>query len=218
MNANRPKRAYHRRAPEPAPPQSAPDVVLAVMDAAHEALEAPGPLPGAPRPEMRADPRPAMREESSRERAARRAAEIMGNLPDSEDADKFNVASLQPDDFTYEWKMRTVTGKEFPQQQIELAKYGWEAVPASRHPELMPRGWTGQTIEQEGLVLMERPKVITDKIKARDRANALAPIQNMKEKLAGVAPGQFARVDAHGNTNVKVAKAYTPVDIPGDAG
>ena len=80
MNANRPKRAYHRHAPEASPVARA-DEAVAVMD---EAVT--------PRPEMRAEQRPAMREESSRDRAARRASEILGHMPDDNDAaEKFRV-------------------------------------------------------------------------------------------------------------------------------
>ena len=204
MNANRPKRAYHRRAPDPAPPQSAPEVVLAVMDEA---------IAPAARPEKRADPRLAMREESSRDRAARRAAEIAGHLPDENEAvDAFDVSGLQPEGFRYQWKMRTILGQEFPQRQLEQAKHGWEAVPASRHPQLMPHGWKGSDIEREGLVLMERPTVIQEEMERRERKEARDLVQGNREKLGEASPGEFAR------RNVTLKNTYTPVDIPGDAG
>lgn len=210
MNANRPKRAYHRR-PDAVSAPSAPEVVLAVMD---EAI-----APSVPRPEMRADPRPAMREESSRDRAAKRAAQILGHLPDENEAsDSYNVSELQPDGFTYQWKVRTVLGQELPQRQLEQAKTGWEAVPAGRHPELMPHGWTGSAIEREGLILMERPTVIEDEMKRRERKEARDLVRGNTEKLSGVPEGQFARVDAQGKPNVKLSQKYSPVDIPGDAG
>ena len=207
MNANRPKRAYHRHAPEASPVARA-DEAVAVMD---EAVT--------PRPEMRAEQRPAMREESSRDRAARRASEIEGHLPDENEAiDAFNVSALQPDGFNYQWKVRTVLGQELPQRQLEQAKYGWESVPASRHPELMPHGWKGQMIEREGLVLMERPTVIEEEMKRRERKEARDLVKGNQEKLSGVPQGQFARVDGEGRPTAKVAKAYSPVDIPSDAG
>jgi hypothetical protein len=208
MNANRPKRAYHRHAPEASPVARA-DEAVAVMD---EAVT--------PRPEMRAEQRPAMREESSRDRAARRASEILGHMPDDNDAaDKFRVDPVDvPDGFTYEWKRHTTLGAQDPSYQVSLSQYGWEPVPVSRHPQFMPSGWKGQMIEREGMVLYERPAAITEKIRERDRREAMAPIQGMKEKLSGVPQGQFARVDGEGRPTAKVAKAYSPVDIPGDAG
>jgi hypothetical protein len=210
MNANRPKRAYNRRV-EPAPPQSHPEVVLAVMD---EAI-----APSVARPDMRAEPRPAMREESSRDRAARRAAEIMGHLPDENEAvDPYDVSELQPDGYAYQWKVKTVLGQELPQRQLQQAKTGWEAVPAGRHPELMPHGWKGSAIEREGLILMERPTVIEEEMQRRERKEARDLVRGNAEKLSGVPEGQFARVDGKGRPTAKLSKTYSPVDIPSDAG
>lgn len=208
MNANRPKRSYQRRAPIEARRASEggiglADAAVAVMD---EAVT--------PRPEMRADPRPAMREESSRDRAARRAAEILGHLPDENEAhDTFDVSELQPDGFRYQWKMRTILGQEFPQRQLEQAKHGWEPVPASRHPQLMPHGWKGSDIEREGLVLMERPAVIQEEMERRERKDARDLVQGNREKLGEANAGEFSR-----DRNVTLKKSYSPVDIPGDAG
>ena len=71
-------------------------------------------------------------------------------------ADKF-WAPPPPDGWDYQWKRRSVYNQEDPAYQVELARQGWEAVPLSRHSEMMPRGWSGQTIEVEGMTLMERP-------------------------------------------------------------
>lgn len=203
---DRPTRPYNRRAPE----NTGTTLAAEIAEVAEQVID---------RPEMRAEPRPAMREESSRDRAAKRAAEIMGHLPDENEAsDAYNVSELQPDGFTYQWKVRTVLGQELPQRQLEQAKTGWEAVPANRHPELMPHGWTGSAIEREGLILMERPTVIEDEMKRRERKEARDLVKGNNEKLSGVPDGQFARVDGEGRPNVKLKQQYAPVDIPGDAG
>lgn len=205
---DRPTRAYNRRTPlESTISAVEPEEAVALMDE------------GVHRPEMRAEPRPAMREESSRDRAARRAAEIMGHMPDDNDGvDKFRIDPADvPEGFTYEWKRHTTLGAEDPSYQVSLAQFGWEAVPLDRHPEFMPSGWKGP-IEREGMRLMERPAAITEKVRQRDLRNAMAPVQGMKEKLSGAPQGQFARVDGNGNPTAKVAKAFSPVSIPGDAG
>ena len=116
------------------------------------------------RPDMRPND---LRAESSRDRAERRAAEIMGNLEGAldEGQDELALDAISvPDGWTYEWKRRTVYGREDPAYDTKLARTGWEPVPAERHPAMMPKGYRGE-ITREGLVLMERPKAITDRVK-----------------------------------------------------
>jgi hypothetical protein len=97
-----------------------------------------------PRAEMRSD----MREEDPRSRASRRAQELrdhLGGMEEGEDRFRVDAADI-PDGWAYEWKRRTVFGKEDPAYQVQVARTGWEPVPASRHPNMMPTGW----------ILMER--------------------------------------------------------------
>ena len=87
--------------------------------------------------------------EASLARAEARIREIRGNMPaGGQNRDKF-WAPPPPEGFDYQFKMKTVMGEEFYSYQVELARNGWEAVPLSRHPEMMPAGWTGETIEIE---------------------------------------------------------------------
>ena len=114
------------------------------------------------RPEMRPT---ATTEESPRERAARRAAELRGHDTDIGDdgSDEYYIElGIIPEGWSYEWKVRTVLGAEDPAHQVALARKGWEIVPASRHPELMPMGYKGVEITRKGMVLMERPLEITE--------------------------------------------------------
>jgi len=108
---------------------------------------------------------------SSLARAEARIREIRGQMPDGgESRDKFWAPS-PPDGFDYQWKRRSVYNQEDPAYQVELARQGWEAVPLSRHSEIMPKGWSGQTIEVEGMTLMERPMIFTKEARMReDRA------------------------------------------------
>src|SRR5215469_4695105 len=83
------------------------------------------------------------REESPRERAARRAAEIMGHLDASLDEGQDELALdgiTIPDGWSYEWKRQTVYGKSDPAYDTRLARTGWEPVPSERHPQMMPKG------------------------------------------------------------------------------
>src|SRR5271156_6877177 len=73
------------------------------------------------------------------ERARRRAAELREHGSFDPGSDKFSFdVSMIPAGWSYEWKRFTVMGAHDPSYQVSLAQRGWEAVPASRHPEMMP--------------------------------------------------------------------------------
>jgi hypothetical protein len=140
---------------------------------------------------------PSERSEDPRERAARRLAELQGHWggelpPDTDTSDKFYFnPEIVPDGWSYEWKMWSVFGKQDPSYQVELSGTGWEAVPAKRHPELMPEGWSGNSIERHGMRLMERPKFITDKANERELRKARLQVSNKEASLAGETAGAF---------------------------
>jgi hypothetical protein len=163
-----------------------------------------------------AQPSAKVREEDSRTRAVRRAAELRDHAGDGlEDGeDKYYIdPRIIPDGWSYEWKAFTVLGKENPSYQVSLARTGWEAVPRSRHPELMPSNYKGETIERDGMILMERPQEITDQAKSRDLKRARLQVRGKEEQL-GLAPaGQFDR-DNKGNSMVNIKKTYEHVPIP----
>jgi hypothetical protein len=89
----------------------------------------------------------------------------------------------------------------------ELA--GWEPVPLSRHPELMPRGWKGETIEVGGLVLSERPKVFTDEARAEENRAAREAVLTKEAQMREGRGGDLGprRVD-------RFSKSRGPIDVP----
>lgn len=202
MTAMRPKRAYHRKAhPAPQPQSRDADEVIAERQ--------PEPIT---RPEMRAT----MREEDPRARAAKRAEELLPYIADEQEAhDDFYIDTDQiPDGWSYEWKRYSTAGALDPSYEVELAQTGWEAVPANRHPELMPKNHKGETIERKGMLLMERPQVVTDKVRARDQREARRLVQENDEKLGAAPPGQFDRDTP--KARPRINKSYSPVEIPAD--
>ncbi len=153
---------------------------------------------------------PAPREEDPRTRAARRALELREHLGGSmeDGVDKYFIdPKVIPDGWSYEWKTLTVLGKENPSYQVALAHRGWEAVPRSRHPEMMPDNYRGETIERDGMILMERPKEITDEVNGHERRKAREQVRSKEEQLGGAAPGQFSR-DNKGQSMVNIKKSY----------
>lgn len=166
------------------------------------------------RPEMR----PEMRDDNPRSAAARRAAEILGHLGDmDEGVDEFYLSPDQvPDGWTYEWKRRTVYGQEDPAYQVALARTGWEPVPARRHPEMMPVGWKGETIERKGMVLMQRPKEITDRIEEMDRRKARNQVRAKEQQLAAAPPGTMEKEFSDPRTRPSIKKSFEAMPVPAD--
>jgi hypothetical protein len=151
--------------------------------------------------EMRAS----QREDDPRARAERRAAEIRKHLKGdtSDGADRFFVdPEIIPDGWSYEWKRKTIWGKEDPAHEVELARQGWEPVPASRHPQMMPKGnW--QTIERDGMVLMERPKVLTDDVHKENLRKARLQVKAKEAQLTQAPEGTFDRDDPRVRPSIK---------------
>ena len=126
-------------------------------------------------------------------RAAIRLAEIRGSLPEGGDnRDKF-WAPRPPDHYDYQWKRRTIYNQEDPSYQVELARNGWEPVPLNRHPDMMPKGWPGNVIEIEGLVLMERPLVLTIEARQREGRSAREAVATKEAQLGASRTGDLGR-------------------------
>lgn len=147
------------------------------------------PLPKSPAIEVTdSDPRS---EDDPRVRAAKRAAELRdhrGDLHDGNDAFAIDPRII-PDGWSYEWKVMSVLGAKNPGHEIAIARGGWEPVPASRHPELMPKHWTGVTIERDGQCLMERPLAITEEARQRERYNARKQVHDKEQQIMSAPAG-----------------------------
>ena len=165
------------------------------------------------RPEMRPT---ATIEESPRERAARRTAELRGHDTDIGDdgSDEYYIElGIIPEGWSYEWKVRTVLGAEDPAHQVALARKGWEIVPASRHPELMPMGYKGVEITRKGMVLMERPLEITEEARKVEYRKARMQMRDKEAQLTQAKGGEFDRTNK-GDPLVKINKKYEAIPIP----
>ena len=166
---------------------------------------------------MRKPMRESMRE-SDLARAERRAAEILGAINTLDDGvDEFRIdRDMVPEGWSYEWKRKTVMGQEDVGYQTALARSGWEPVDVnkdSKHRALMGADWKGQTIERKGMILMERPKSITDEARRLESRRARGQVQIKEEQLTAAPPGQFERTNQDSSL-AKVKKGYEPMPIP----
>lgn len=167
----------------------------------------------------RPDMRPPLRDDDPRAAAARREAEILGHLGNmNEGTDEFYFSPDQvPDGWTYEWKRRTIMGQEDPAYQVALARTGWEPVPSRRHPEMMPVNWKGDTIERKGMVLMQRPKAITERIEEMDRHRARNQIKAKEQQLNAAPPGTMEKEFSDPRARPVIKKSFEAIPIPKDA-
>lgn len=113
-----------------------------------------------------------------------------------------------PDGWDYNWKRHTTANMPDPAYERDLLQAGWEPVDTSRHPEMMPPRSSGPII-RKGMMLMERPKEISDMAKQRELASARELVHNKERELGLTPSGTFQRDNRTG-----VKKSYGPVDIP----
>ncbi len=163
------------------------------------------------RPEPRPDPRP----DDPRARAAARAAALRdhGGL-DQDGVDEFYIdPKTVPEGWTYEWKRHTVLNQQDPSYQVALAQQGWEAVDATRHPEMMPKDGRYTLIERKGMVLMERPTEIVEDAKRKELRKARQQVQVKEEQLNSTPNGTLPR-DEDSRTKARVNRSYERMEIP----
>lgn len=167
------------------------------------------------RPVMRPGGGP-VSEESPRERASRKAAELRahrnGDLDDGTD-EFFVEPGIIPDGWTYEWKTKTVLGAEDSAHQVMLKRGGWEYVPSARHPDMMPVGYSGVEITRKGMVLMERPSEITDEIRQLENRRARLQVRAKEEQLSAAPSGHFERSNK-GSELANIRKGFEAMPIP----
>lgn len=157
------------------------------------------------------------KDEDPRARAERRAAEIKANRGDVDldSIDEFYIdPAIIPDGWSYEWKRHTLLGREDPSYQVSLARAGWEAVPAKRHPEMMPLNSTATIIERKGMILMERPQSLTNEARDVELRRARNQVRAKEQQLASTPDGTLTRDHARVRPNVK--KSFEPMPVPED--
>lgn len=87
-----------------------------------------------------------------------------------------------PEGFDYQLIVTAVYGDSSFNQIGEMEKTGWRKVPRGRHPNLTTI--SGRWIENGGLVLMERPKFLTDRAKTWEQDKADAQLIHVTASMA----------------------------------
>lgn len=164
---------------------------------------------------------PTLAADDPRERARLRAAEIMEHNTGEEGDDEFFIPPrIVPEGWAYEWKRHTLLGAQDPSYQVQLARGGWDAVPVTRHPEMMPDNYTGgESIERKGMILMERPLEISARARANELRKARSQVQQKETQLRGAPAGEnspFAP-DNKGSPLVNINKSFERMPVPKDS-
>ena len=97
---------------------------------------------------------------------------------------------VPPPGMVYEGKRISIYGQPDQKNLMEVARFGWTPVDASRHPNAMPPGYTGKTIERAGMMLMERPLYVHLEARAEEAQRAKANIINNQRKLGEIDPDE----------------------------
>lgn len=206
MAVRRTKRAYVRTPKQPPNPAVQEFAAVEAVTAAAPEQSAPQAAPAsAPRQEMRSEMRAPMR--TSAEEAAIRAAQIFADVDLDAEDDKFALPpNLAPEGWEYEWKAHEIIGKRNPGNEVQLARMGWDPVDTSRHPEMMPQGYTG-AITREGMMLMQRPKVVNDRQRQAAYAKAVGQVRN-QDLQVGIAPKDTGPRDNKGSPMARVSREF----------
>lgn len=77
--------------------------------------------------------------------------------------------------WSLEWKRETIAGKTDQIHLNDAARRGWEPVDPKRHPDIIVR--------KEGMILMCRPKEITDEVFNSNQIRARAQVENKELQL-----------------------------------
>jgi hypothetical protein len=147
-------------------------------------------------------------------RARARIAEIRAIHGDDDYSDVYvdKWFATAPPGWVYEWKTHSVWNKEYPQYVSGLQRTGWSPVPASRCRELLYKEYEGENVIIDGMILMERPKELTERVKQREYQRAIDVVRNSERKLADAPTGTGPRT-AFAETLPRVRGHVGPVTI-----
>jgi hypothetical protein len=131
-----------------------------------------------------------------------------------EGTDRFYVdPNSIPDGWTYNWKRFSSFELQDSANMIRVKREGWEAVPASRHPEMMPQGEPDNgMIMRDGLVLMECPTEIVRERQAIDLKRARDQVRYKEQQLSGTPEGTMTR--DHAKVRPQIKKSYSAIPVP----
>jgi hypothetical protein len=147
-------------------------------------------------------------------RARARVAEIRAIHGDDDFSEVFvdKWYAEAPPGWVYNWKTHSVWNKEYPQYLSNMQHNGWSPVPSHRVRHLLYPEYDAENTIIDGMILMERPKEINDRVNKRDHRLAIDAVRNSERKLSDAPSGTAPRT-AFADTMPKVRGHVGPVTI-----
>ncbi len=166
--------------------------------------------------------REAVREPVSSKQFKMRAAPNWETMDPSrgDTPDRFHIdPSLIPPGMSAQWVTNSIFGQEQAQHRGKFEQNGWTPVHQDDFDGqfdgmFMPKGKEGE-INQDGLVLMMRPKQITEKAQRAEKKRAYEQVAIKEQALRGgdIPVSLDARHESATSTN-RINKSYERVEIP----
>lgn len=136
----------------------------------------------------------------------------------SQEENEFYVPpEIIPDGFDINWKRTHIHGMpDKASYAISLAENGWEPVNLNDFPQfkdLMPKNYTGNTVERGGQMLMIRPMELSMEAAAEDRQQAANAVQAKFRQLSQAGEGEFER------KKMNLSRSYEPrqrISVPNE--
>ena len=131
---------------------------------------------------------------------------LTNTLPTTHDS-YINFANI-PDDTSLEWKLFSCAGQEYPFHLQAMRKQGWEPVNPQEHPDWLnlPPNFKDSTVVIDGLILVERPKSLTDQAREDDRMASKQRMREAEQRL-GFTPRDTLTRD-HEGAKPRIDKQY----------
>ena len=147
-------------------------------------------------------------------RARKRVAEIKAIHGDDDFSEVYidKWFAEAPPGWVYNWKTHSVWNKEYPQYLSAMLHNGWSPVPSHRVRHLLYPEYDAENTIIDGMILMERPKEINDRIVKRDYRLAIDSVRNSERKLAETPSGTAPRT-ALADTAPRLRSHVGPVSI-----
>lgn len=128
-------------------------------------------------------------------------------------SDIFHIPpEIVPPNYSYQWNVMEVLNQPQTAQRLAMQENGWRPVPASRHPGyFMPVGYEGPII-RDGLILEERPSILTEEARAEELAKARRQVKDQQEQLRLTAklPSGFSDDPKYRGTGAMARQTYEP--------
>lgn len=111
-------------------------------------------------------------------------------------SDMFEIPKhMIPDGWSYEWKRELMPASSSVDMahQMAIQENGWTPVPADRHRGMFMEANYSGPIRREGMMLMERPSILTREARQEEYDKARTQISNQQEQLGFTKNTPYAR-------------------------